>query len=139
MSDELPDPTLDPRFIAGVEMLRRTGVRQLRIGYSDEDQGEPMVWWAAGTWDQGHDAAGAITPWGAVLRLCESVIDGAECTHCHRPTMFEPELPIGPTLDELSQGQMCVYAWDPELSTFRRGCEGEPARPPKPKLWVPGA
>lgn len=118
-------PSLDPRFIAGVEMLRRTGVREMRVAYSDEEQGLPVVWWAAGKWtDHGNEAAAGLDPATAVLRLCERVIDGGECKHCHKPTMFEAELPLGTALDQLADTLMCVYAWDPELSTFRRGCEG---------------
>ena len=121
---------LDPRFIAGVEMLRRTGVKQLRIAFSDEEQGAPIVWWAAGQWRKhGHEAAAAFDPTQAVLRLCERVIDGGECSHCHRPTMFEAELPLGTALDNFADQVMCVYAWDPELSTFRRGCEGSTYAP----------
>lgn len=119
-------PSLDPRFIAAVDLLGRTGVKQLRVAYSDEEQGLPVVWWAAGSWkEHGYEAAAALDPATAVLRLCERVIDGAECTHCHKPTMFEMDMPIGTALDAFADALMCVYAWDPELSTFRRGCAGD--------------
>ena len=39
------DPRLDPRFIAGVDMVRRTGVSDIQIRYDDEQ--EPIVWVAA--------------------------------------------------------------------------------------------
>ena len=140
MSDVPHDEQLDPRFIAGVDMLRRTGVKEMRVAFSDEEQGTPIVWWAAGKWRDGAvECAAGFSPWSAILRLCEKVIDGGECAHCQRPTFFEPDLPLETALMDFVDKAFCVYAWDPELSTFRRGCEGELARAPEPKLWVPGA
>jgi hypothetical protein len=125
---------LDPRFAAGVQLLERTGARSFRVGHSDEGDGEPTVWYAVATWGLDpstgkplpkggrirHEAAGAMHPLGAVLRLCERVIDGGECAHCHLPTIFVEDTDTG-LLDRMG----CVYAWDPELATFRRGCEGD--------------
>jgi len=128
-------PTDDPRFIAGVKLLERTGARSFRVGYSDEDDGDPTVWYACATWGmspQGrplpkggrawHEAAAGLDPLTAVMRLCERVIDGGECTHCHLPTIFVADTDTA-LLDRIG----CVYAWDPELATFRRGCEGDAA------------
>jgi len=129
-----PRPDLDPRFGAAVQLLERTGARQFRIGYSDPDQGGPVVWWATATWGMDpstgkpmakggrlmHEAAGAMNGLRAVLRLCETVIDGGECSHCHLPTIF-----VEDSDTELLDRMGCVYAWDPELATFRRGCEGD--------------
>lgn len=60
----------------------------------------------------------AFTPTAAVMRLCDEVIDGGECQHCHRPAGFAEDIapiPIGSVV--------CWQQWDPELSTFRRSCE----------------
>jgi hypothetical protein len=57
-----------------------------------------------------------------VLRLCAQVVDGGRCTHCRRPTGLSEDLDAMP-LDRL----VCWYQWDPELATFRRGCEGDAA------------
>jgi hypothetical protein len=127
-------PVLTPKFKAGVEMIERTGAQSFRIGYSDEDEGEPVVWYATATWGLDpsthrpmpaggritHEAAAAIHPEEAVLRLCEQVIDGGECSHCHLPTIFVEDSDTS-LLDRIG----CVYAWDPELETFRRNCEGD--------------
>ena len=112
--------TDDPRFIAGVDLLRRTGAKTFRVGYTDEDHGPPVVWYAVAEWTQGEEADAALDPVTAVLRLCERVIDGGECQHCHRRTIF-----VADTDTELFDLVGCVYAWDPELSTFRRSCEGD--------------
>lgn len=127
------DPALDPRFLAGVQLLERTGARSFRIGYSHEDDGPPTVWYAVATWTRSvagypvrggerSEAAAALDGVTAVLRLCEQVIDGGLCVHCKRRTIFVPDTDTA-VLDELG----CVYAWDPELSTFRRDCEADHA------------
>ena len=112
---------LDPRGTAAIDMLGRTGARGIQIRWSDDE--EPTVWLAVATYGQGnderHETAAALEPVTALLRLCELLIDGAECQHCHRLTSFVPDMDTS-LLDEIS----CVYAWDPELETFRRGCEG---------------
>ena len=117
-------PITDPRFLAAVKLLERTGATGFRIGYSDEDDGPPVVWYACGTWRGGAEAAASLDPLQAVLRLCEQVIDGGHCAHCGQPTIFDPDMPMGSPVDELLDRMGCRYAWDPELETFRRGCEG---------------
>ncbi len=130
------NPPRDPRFLAGVKLLERTGARSFRIGHSDEDDGDPVIWHATATWGLNpttgrpmprggrisHEVAAALNPVDAVMRLCEQVIDGGECAHCHRPTAFTPDTDTA-VLDLIG----CVYAWDPELATFRRDCEGDAA------------
>lgn len=120
MSD---DYRLDPKFIAGVELIGRTGSRSFRLGWSD-DGNDPTVWYAVATYDRGAEAAGALDPVKAVLRLCEQIIDGGICTHCHQSTIFDDN-PGDSPYDVLLGAMGCVYAWDPELSTFRRSCEGD--------------
>ena len=122
------DYRLDPRFVAGVDLIGRTGAKDFRVGWSDEDDGPPTVWYAVATykrppgtpkWTPG-EAAAALDPVKAVLRLCEQLIDGGTCAHCGKPTIF-----VADTDTELLDLMGCVYAWDPELETFRRGCEGD--------------
>lgn len=116
------DYQLDPRFIAGVAMIGRTGATDFRVGCSDPDDGDPTVWYAVATWKQGAEAGGALSPVRAVMRLCEQIIDGGVCAHCQRLTIFDDNPNDGPW-DALLDAMGCVYAWDPELGTFRRGCE----------------
>jgi hypothetical protein len=127
----MTDPTLDPRFIAAVKLLERTGIRSFQIRYSDDEQ--PTVWLAVGEWSirdnrpvanggrQTFEAAAALSPAGAVLRLCDQTLDGGTCTHCQRPTGVTDEWRGDMPLDEL----VCWYRYDPETQTFRRGCEGD--------------
>jgi len=127
------DPSKDPRFGAALKLLERTGMREFRIGWSDEEDGPPIVFYALGTWrlnpqdkpiarggQLSYEVGASIIPVEAVLRLCEQVIDGGECAHCHLPTIFVPDTDTA-ILDLMG----CVYAWDPELEVFRRGCEGD--------------
>jgi hypothetical protein len=113
----------DPRLLAGVDLLRRTGARQFQIRYSDDE--EPVVWLAVISYvrDEGtyYDAAGAMDPVRAVLRLCELVVDGGHCAHCHRPAGLDPD-----SIDTMPLAEaICWYQYDPELRTFRHGCEGD--------------
>jgi len=124
-----------PKLLAAVKLLERTGARSYRTGYSDPDDGEPTVWYAVATWRgrpaggfavkgrDRHEAAAALDPVTATLRLCEQVIDGGQCAHCKRPTIFLADADDAGPLDRMG----CVYQWDPELSTFRRSCEGDHA------------
>lgn len=116
-----PDAALEnPRVAAAIAMIGRTGADEFQIRYCDEEP--PTVWIAAARWPnhQRWEAAGALTPAAAVFRLCERVIDGGTCVHCGRPTAFAADSDTW-LIDRL----VCVYAWDPELRTYRRGCEGD--------------
>ena len=130
---EQPD---DPRIPAALAMIGRTGADEMNIRFSEEPA--PVVWIAAAHWPASEvtapgidgtievpdrwDAAGGMTPWRAVFRLCEAVIDGGTCAHCGRPTMVD-EQPASELLAMLD-GITCAYRYDPELDTFRRSCEG---------------
>jgi hypothetical protein len=112
-------------MVAGVDLIRRTGAVNCRIGYSDPDDGEPIVWYACCTYPNDiSEAAGGLDPEIAVLRLCERLVDGGECVHCNQVTVFEENFEDVSFYDLISNNMFCVYGWDPELKTFRRGCEG---------------
>lgn len=125
---------VDPRLTAGIALLERTGAREVQIRWHDMEQ--PVTWIAVGEWHVGadgaptrrgegvgvyFDAAAAMDPVRAVLRLCERMVDGGTCTHCHRPTGFEPD-----SIESMPYADTwCWWQYDPELKTFRRGCEGD--------------
>lgn len=115
-------PSIDPDLlIAAMEMIGRTGAEGIQVRYSDDP--EPVVWMAIAGFKDGHYSCSAgITPLQAILKLCDELIDGGICRHCHKPT--------GVLIDH-NAGNMpkviCWYTYDPELKTFRRGCEGEAA------------
>jgi hypothetical protein len=114
----MPKPltTEDKQLTAAVDLLGRTGAAEFQLRVCEEDA--PAEWIAAARWGDQWEVAAAIHPLDAVFRLCDEVIDGGVCQHCRRPTGFSPDLDPLP-LDQL----ICWYQWDPELSTFRRGCE----------------
>ena len=134
----MSEPPDDPRFVALVAMIGRTGAAEFQIRYSDDEQ--PVVWVAVA----GHrrinnrpsrrgkvnhyEAGGGMTPLQACFRLAEQIVDGSECAHCHRPAGitddWESEMPLAE--------HVCWYVYDPEVSTFRRSCEGE-TTPPRRK------
>lgn len=129
-----PDDTLDPRFLAGVKLLERTGAKSFQIRYDDEQ--EPVVWVAVGQWFvnpatmrpmaakkgavEHWECAAAINPVRAVLRLCDQMMDGGECTHCGKPSG------VAHSPEQMPASEfVCWYQFDPELAVYRRGCEGD--------------
>jgi hypothetical protein len=126
MSDPFAGATLnEPRFLAAVKLIERTGATGFRIGHTDEEEdGLPVIWHATATYAQGYEVAASLSPVEAVLRLCEQLIDGGQCRHCGQNTIFDPDPPSEDHLTELLDRMGCRYAWDPELATFRRSCEG---------------
>lgn len=117
----------DPRFTAAIEMLERTGIATFGLRYQDDE--EPIVWIAVVEYKaektpkigDGAEAAAAMSPLQAVLRLCEQIMDGGQCSHCKRVCAIETDwrnrLPL--------EDAVCWYVYDPETQKFRRGCEGE--------------
>lgn len=116
----------DPRFTAAIKMLERTGISSFGLRYQDDQ--DPVVWVAVVEYSaektphtNGAEAAGAMTPLQAVLRLCEQVMDGGECAHCHRVCAVETDWRNKMPLEDV----VCWYVYDPETKAFRRGCEGD--------------
>lgn len=100
-------------------MIGRTGASNFQMRYQDDE--EPTVWIAIAQYDDGRfECAAAPDIVTATFRLCDTLIDGGVCTHCQRPTGFSPDLDPLPLA-----AHVCWYQWDPELGTFRRGCEGD--------------
>lgn len=122
MPEAKVDPALDERFIPAVDLIRRTGASAFAIRYCEEE--EPVVWMAVATYQRGgrevHQVGAAFEPVGAVFSLCDALMDGGQCAHCKRPSGFTPDFDPMPA-DQF----ICWYQWDPELKTFRRGCEVE--------------
>lgn len=110
------DPKLDDRFLAAVDLIGRTGAEQFQIRFCEEEK--PVVWIAGGKWGEIWQFGASVNPLSAVFDLCDTAIDGGTCRYCARTTGFSPDHTEMP-LDAL----ICWYQYDPELKTFRRGCE----------------
>jgi hypothetical protein len=107
------------RLVGLTEMLGRTGAASAQFRFSDDEQ--PVVWMAVALYPGGRwEVAAGHGPIEAGERLCEQVVDGGVCTHCQRPTMFDPDPAGASPIDVV----VCAYRWDPELATYRRSCEG---------------
>jgi hypothetical protein len=119
MPDPLPDIT-EGKFAALIDLLGRTGAEEFQVRYCEEEM--PIVWIACARWGDIWQAAGALHPYQAMLRLAESIMDGGKCQHCKRPTAVDDK-PPDPLL-RLTDQAICWYRFDPELGTFRRACEG---------------
>jgi len=118
------------RLIAVVDLLRRVGSEAFELRYSEpEHDGSPVVWIAIVTLHDKHplgadvppQVAAALNPRHAAERLAEQLIDGGQCQHCGRPTVFHTDPNAGP----LPFLDACAYQYDPELNTYRRSCEGD--------------
>lgn len=116
----------DDRFLATIDMIKRTGASSFQIRYSDDEI--PTVWFAVAGYEENHwESAGAMDPLTAAFRLLETLVDGGCCSHCGQPTGvtedWEGRMPMG--------GLICWYRYDPELKKFRRSCEGDHAKKAK--------
>lgn len=121
------DPAKDPLFTAAIDLIGHTGATNFQLRFQDDEQ--PVVWVAVAGYQRNgaevFEAAGALSPARATLRLCAQLMDGGTCTHCHRPSGINEDFSNEMPLDIL----VCWYVFDPELSKFRRSCEGTDTRP----------
>lgn len=122
------NPFDNPLMNACLDFLRRMGTKEFRIGYSDEEDGDPVAWYAVVTLSDKlggrSEAEGALDPQTALVRLIERCVDGGTCQHCGRPTAFSAD-PVAHPIEDASAPLFCWYRFDPELETIRRSCEGQ--------------
>lgn len=128
MAETAPD---DPRFIALVDVIRRSGAAEFQIRFDDEQN--PIVWVAVVGYKMHRGqprslgkvnkyvVAAALEPLIACYQLAEKLFDGGECAHCRRPTGITDDWEAKLPLPEM----ICWYVYDPENKTFRRSCEGD--------------
>lgn len=111
----------EARLTAGIDLIKRTGAKNFQLRWSDDEQ--PVIWMAVASYAgddlERHEVDASLHPVRAVLRLCERLVDGGMCTHCERPSGLDPD-----TIDTMPLNDLvCWFQFDPELKTFRRGCE----------------
>jgi hypothetical protein len=109
-------PPDDPRYVAAVDLIGRTGAKTFKIGYCDEEA-PPVIWYVCALYGDHWEVTGGQGPLLALFRMLESLIDGGVCMHCKKPTGFEESAEPVP-LDNL----VCWYQWDPSTKTYARGC-----------------
>lgn len=107
----------EDRLLAGYELVPRLGGESLELRFSDE--GDPTVWMAiAGFGGRRFEVGAAANPEKALYRLLEQLVDGGQCRHCAKPTGITQDFDQQP-----AEQLICWYQYDPELKTYRRGCE----------------
>lgn len=113
------DLAKEPLLAAGIDLIGRTGAKNIQLRYSD-DPG-PLIWIADAEWKEGRLCGAGFTPADAVFVLCENAVDGGHCAHCGRPSgvteNWEEDMPAAHVV--------CWYVFDPETQKFRRSCEGD--------------
>lgn len=116
----VPQAFNEDLLIACANMLPRLGAKSIESRYSEpEHNGAPVVWLAIAELAGGRFETGAaLDPARAAFRLLEHLVDGGVCTHCSRPTGITEDFAA-----QLVPELVCWYQFDPELKTFRRGCE----------------
>jgi len=127
--DPYDEATDDPKLIAGVEMIGRTGSVSFHISYDDRDEHVPTFWVAIaehGTSKGPHHTLGAgFDPLSAVMKLCSALVDGGRCRYCHKPTAFDEDF-TGP---DFGEQLLCWYKYDETKKSFVRSCEGTTGSP----------
>lgn len=122
----------DPQMMAAIDLIGRTGASNFQIRYSDDEM--PVVWIAVAEFKSkegsGYQVASAFAADAAIYALCDQLLDGGRCTHCHKvtgfTTDFDEQIQEVILRDEAGEEEtlaVCWYQYDPELKVYRRGCE----------------
>ena len=118
-------------MVACVDMTGRLGAETFELRWDDNEGIGPVVWFGLakfrkqspiqrGVTVEHWEAAAAMHPRPAMFRLLELLMDGGKCKHCGRMSGVTDSVDTMPWNSEV-----CWYQYDPELNTFRRGCEGD--------------
>lgn len=118
-ADEGRRAAQDPRMLAAIDLIGRTGAKNFQLRYDDDP--EPTVWVADAEWPHGRLCGAGFTPAEAAMALADNAVDGGRCAHCARPSGVTMEWAAEQPLAEL----ICWFVYDPETKRFRRSCEGE--------------
>jgi hypothetical protein len=116
----------EARLKAGADLIGRLGAGSLEIRYSEPEQRlSPFVWIAIAAFPRygaPPQVAAGLEPVRALEKLLEQLVDGGQCKQCGQMTAL---LTDHTDSDGPLALMACCYAYDPELKTYRRGCEGE--------------
>ena len=83
------DLMISGRVVAGMDLLMRSGVRNVELAYDDIEEEPKVHWWAEGNWN-GHRVFSTYFPYPAhaVEDLLGKVINGGQCTRCGQTTVL---------------------------------------------------
>jgi len=107
---------------ATVDMIGRTGAKNLQIGYLDEIK--PTAWVAMATFDRGHKTGSGLSLPEALWVLLEGLVDGGVCQHCHKvTTLLAPTEITGHPASVALSAATCVYTYREDVKAIRPGCQ----------------
>lgn len=110
----------DDLLVACTTFVGRAGATNFQLRFSDDET--PVVWIAVAEFRDGAaEAAAALSPALAAVRLVEQLADGGTCAHCGRPSGATVEWKADMPLADV----VCWSVYDPEVKRFRRSCEGD--------------
>ena len=116
------DLMLMGRMLAGMDVLKYSGVNSLEIAYDDDrsDDQVPVVWWAEGNWG-GQRVFSQMFPYPAhaVEDLLSRVLNGGRCRRCGQTTV------VGVDADGFCCFRLaCTDLDEPSTWRYVRSCEG---------------
>ena len=128
---ELPESA-----VAAVDLVGRTGAKQLEIGYlHDTPRSEDAGWWATAKYRGARiSVEDKTSPTEALEALAVKLFDGAKCVHCgglvslsRKGAMFYPGRVLADgstfTLEEAKARPLC--RWRRRGPKWVRGCEDQ--------------
>jgi hypothetical protein len=110
---------------ATADLVGRTGATGFSIEHFDSENPGVIPWVAYAFYaDQVWECAAGVHPAVACIRLLEVLVDGGQCTHCHRPTVVDDNWE-SPVVSADPTSPMCSYLFDPSTARFVRACAGD--------------
>lgn len=144
--DPIP-PDAMRRIKAAVDLLERTGVRQINIAYAhDTPRMEDAGWFMEGHYRGSRIICDEhVSPWDAADAMVTRILDGGKCTRCGRLTTTNPagawardaHLIDGTPWSAQEQVAAGVCVWRLVGERWTEGCGGAGAGgPDRPPRWL---
>lgn len=122
----------DPRFVAVLKVMERTGLSSFELRYSDPEEEDEVdkkgavIWMAIAYYEIEHEGqrmratkVGAhVDPVAAMFKLADEVFDGAMCIKCQRPMGF-----LNDDHDPPDIMPVCWLRWDEAGLEYIRDCD----------------
>jgi hypothetical protein len=101
---------------------------EVRLIQPEPDEAPGTLFFACVAIYQGpfrFEVGSATSPRLAAERLLDALMDGGQCTHCHRTTGVMHNLEEG-RMAKQDSPEFCWWTWNPKLKAYSRGCAGDP-------------